>query len=168
MFAYFFSKVTLPWGIVLAFGEIRTDNYVMGNVPYWTVAAKLAVTPARGTARSSFMQERRGSALGLGTVCVPAGWPGAAHWGGMGRAATVVPAGSSPGQCHTWAFANARLFAACSAVISPCSPMPESALDGKAVKMVLLCLLFFPPPAPFFPNKHIAARGQLLFSRGDM
>lgn len=53
------------------------------------------------------------------------------------------------------------------ALIFLCAPMPESALDGRAVKMVLLCLLgFFPPP--IFLNKHVAASGQLLFSRGDV
>lgn len=62
----------------MAFGEVRTDNYVMGNVPYQRATVELEVVPAKGTACSSFMQERKGSTLGLGATHVPDSQAGAA------------------------------------------------------------------------------------------
>lgn len=67
---FFFPKVTLPQRIVLAFGEISTNNYVMENVPYRTIAVELAAVPARGTACSGFMQEK-GQRMGLVAMHVP-------------------------------------------------------------------------------------------------
>lgn len=49
-------------------------DYVMSNVSYRTVTVELAAAPARGMARSSFMQERRGGVLGPGAVCVAVSW----------------------------------------------------------------------------------------------
>lgn len=61
------------------------------------------------------------------------------------------PRGSTPEQSQRRAV-----------VIFMCAPMPERVLDDKVEKLVLLFLLVF------FPNKHRAASGQLLFLRGDM
>lgn len=153
----FFPKVTLLQRIVLAFGEIPTDNYVMGNVPYRTVAAELAAAPARGTARSSFMQERRGSALGPGDTRVPAGWAAAAS-----REEGAVPLWWSLPGAHPGDATPGRLQT-CAAVTFPCAPVPESALDGKAVKMVLLCLLF---PRPLLSKQtHSCKRATSVFKR---
>lgn len=79
----------------------------MGNVPYQRVTVQLAVVPARGMACSSFVQERKGSTLGLGATRVPDSQAGAAIREEEAMVVTmVVPAGSSPWWCHTWAFAN--------------------------------------------------------------
>lgn len=142
----------------MAFGEIHTDNDVTGTVPYRAVAAALV----RGRAGSRSVQERKGSAAGPGATCVPAGGAGSAS----GEEGAVMPPWSLPAAQPGGAtpFGHLQPHAA---VVCPRAPMPESALGGKAVNMALLCLLgfFFPP---LFLSKHIAASGQLLFSRGDM
>lgn len=108
MFAYFFPKVTPPRRIVVAFGKVCTDNYVMGNVPYWRVTVELAVVLARGMACSSLMQETKGSTLGLGAIHVPDCQSGAAireeeavslWWSLLG----AHPGGAAPGHLQTHA-----------------------------------------------------------------
>lgn len=146
LFAYFFPKVTLPQRIVVAFGKVCTDNYVMGNVPYRRVVVKLAVVPARGMACSSFMQERKGSTLGLGATRVPDGQAGAAireeeavpqWWSLLG----AHPGSATPGHLQTHTD-----------MIFPCVRKPEIALGGTAVNIVLLSSLFFFLPSSFQTN----------------
>lgn len=100
---------------------------------------ELAVVPARGTACSSFMRERKGSTLGLGATRVPDGQAGAAireeeavpqWWSLLG----AHPGGATPG--HLQKHAD---------MIFPCVPTPEIALDGAAVNIVPLSSFFFLP-----------------------
>lgn len=124
----FFPKATLTGRVVLAFGEIRTDNDVRGTVPYRAVAA----APVRGR--------------------------------GRGCAAAMVPARSSARGCHTiWAFATTCCRGLPTRSHARKCPCWQGGERGPAL---LVGVFFFPPS--FFPNKHIAASGQLLFSRGDM
>lgn len=109
----------------MAFGEVRTDNYVMGNVPYRRVMVELAVVPARTMACSSFMQERRGSTLGLGATRVPDSQAGAAireeeavslWWSLLG----AHPAGATSRRLQTHAD-----------MISPCIPRQKLPLKAQ-------------------------------------